>query len=144
MCICFPDGSEAYKGRRHRLPLNVTEVGAERGMSVSGQYLQLYGPDIHPRHCVVAHTEGIVTVTPTSNEAETYVENQRIYETTMLQHDMVVRFGKGFIFRFIDPLFEEVSHQNLNIIVTHVNIKLGFSHCSVLNNNIHNNNLRIA
>src|SRR5207253_3422303 len=60
----------------------------------SGQYLQLFGPNVQPRHCVVAHTDGIVTVTPCSRNAETYVHNQRIFETTILQHGMVVRFGK--------------------------------------------------
>ena len=86
----------------------MTEVGAQRSMAVSGQYLQLYAPDIYPRHCVIAHTDGIVTVTPTSKEADTYVENQRIHETTLLQHGMVVRFGKSSAFRFIEPRFEEV------------------------------------
>lgn len=38
-----------------------------------------------PRHCVIAHTEGIVTVTPCSREAETFVNGQRIFETTILQ-----------------------------------------------------------
>ena len=70
---------------------------------------QLHGPDIFPRHCVFAHTEGIVTVTPTHKDAETFVDNQRIYETTMLQHGMTVRFGKGHLFRLIDPNCENVS-----------------------------------
>ena len=60
-----------------------------------------------PRHCVIAHTEGIVTVTPTSREAETYVERQRIYETTMLKHGMTVQFGKSYAYRFCDPKFED-------------------------------------
>lgn len=97
--------------------MNVTEVGSERGMSPSGQYLQLFGPNVQPRHCVIANTEGIVTVTPCSRDAETYVNGQRIYETTILQHGMVVRFGKIHCFRFIDPVVDEVCfdffHLNL-------------------------------
>ncbi len=69
---------------------------------------QLYGPDIHPRHCVIAHTDGVVTVTPTSRDAETYVGGHRCYETTLLQHGVIVRFGKGNIFRFLNPAVEEV------------------------------------
>ncbi|XP_048258365.1 afadin-like [Haliotis rufescens] len=95
------------KTKRHLLPLNVTEVGSERSVSNSSQYLQLLGNDIKPRHCVIAHTEGIVTVTPTSRDAETYVEHQRIYETTMLKDGMSVQFGKAFVFRFCDPRFDE-------------------------------------
>ena len=80
--------------KKHRLQLDVTEVGGERppsagpGGSSSGggsQSLQLFGPNIQPRHCVMAHTGGIVTVTPCSRDAETYVNGQRIYETTILQ-----------------------------------------------------------
>ena len=105
-----PDGTELpYKPKRHRLQLNVTEVGSERRSTQGGQYLQLHAPDIHPRHAVMAHTEGIVTVTPNNPKAETYVDNNRIFETTMLQHGMTVRFGHNFAFRFCDPVFEEVS-----------------------------------
>ncbi len=51
--------------------------------------------------------EGVVTITPTSPEAETYVNDQRIYETTMLQHGTVVRFGRHHTFRFCDPQDED-------------------------------------
>ena len=51
--------------------------------------------------------EGVVTVTPTSPESETYVNGQRIYETTMLQHGAVVRFGRHHCFRFCDPEVED-------------------------------------
>ena len=74
--------------------------------------LQLHGPNVEPRHCVIAHTIGIVTVTPTSPNAETYVNGQRIQETTLLQHGMTVVFGKTNGFRFFDPLWEEVCIEN--------------------------------
>ncbi|XP_053396807.1 afadin-like isoform X3 [Mercenaria mercenaria] len=102
-----PDGTENLKGKVHRLHLDVTEVGREKSVSTSGQYLQLFGPNIQPRHCVIAHTSGIVTVTPTSRESETYVNNQRVHETTLLQHGMTVKFGKQNAFRFFDPSWEE-------------------------------------
>lgn len=82
------DGSEICGGaaKRHRLHPNVTEVGCERNSSqTQSQYLQLFGPNILPRHCVIANTEGIVTVTPCSRDSETYVNGQRIYETTILR-----------------------------------------------------------
>ncbi|XP_053376933.1 afadin-like [Mercenaria mercenaria] len=68
--------------------------------------LKLFGPNIQLRHCVIAHTSGIVTVTPTSRESETYVNNQRVHETTLLQHGMTVKFGKQNAFRFFDPSWE--------------------------------------
>ena len=37
-------------------------------------------------------------------EAETYVNNQRVFETTILSHGCVLRFGRpGHCFRFVDP-----------------------------------------
>ncbi|XP_078699270.1 afadin-like isoform X5 [Branchiostoma floridae x Branchiostoma belcheri] len=99
-----PDGSEMLKPRLHRLQPNVTEVGSERSSATSGQYLQLFSPNVKPRHCVIANMEGVVTVTPTNHDAETYVNGQRIYETTMLQHNSVVRFGKMHTFRFCEPV----------------------------------------
>lgn len=73
--------------KRYRIHPNVTEVGCERQNQPqsNAQCLQLSGPNIQPRHCVIAHTEGIVTVTPCSRDAETYVNGQRIFETTILK-----------------------------------------------------------
>ncbi|XP_022253021.1 afadin-like isoform X2 [Limulus polyphemus] len=104
-----PDLSEVLHGKPKRYPLfpNVTEVGSERSSSTDGQFLQLLGPSIHPRHCVLAHTDGIVTVTPSSQNAETFVNGSKIFETTILQHGMVVQFGKFHTFRFIDPAKEQ-------------------------------------
>ncbi|XP_014251029.1 afadin isoform X2 [Cimex lectularius] len=105
-----PDGSEIAGGsaKRYKLHPNVTEVGSERGSPHGhGQSLQLFGPNIQPRHCVIAHTEGIVTVTPCSRDAETYVNGQRIYETTILQDGATVKFGRIHNFRFLDPCHEE-------------------------------------
>ncbi|KAL8593983.1 hypothetical protein ACOMHN_045666 [Nucella lapillus] len=94
--------------QKHLLPLNVTEVVRDRPATPGNQFLQLSGPDIHPRHCVIAHTEGIVTVTPTSRDAEIYVEKRRVSETTMLRHGMTIQFGRSHVYKFIDPRFEEI------------------------------------
>ena len=60
---------------------------------------------------MIAHTEGIVTVTPTTRDAEIYVENRLVQETTMLRHGMTIQFGRNHIYKFIDPRFEEVSEM---------------------------------
>ena len=101
------DGSDIHSRlpQRFRLSQNVTEVGADPNLAAHGQALVLPpSPFIHPRHCVVAHTEpGVVTVTPSHPEAETYVNGQRIVETTFLSHGCSVRFGRNHVFRFLDP-----------------------------------------
>lgn len=105
-----PDGTEInhtlqnVMPQRFRLSPNVTEVGSDPAIQ-SGQSLLLPPAQfLHPRHCVITYTDGIVTVTPIHREAETYVNNQRIYETTILGHGSVIRFGRpGHCFRFIDP-----------------------------------------
>ncbi|XP_076466246.1 afadin-like [Babylonia areolata] len=97
--------------QRHLLPLNITEVGREEPVTPTNQFLQLSAPDIRPQHCILAHTEGIVTVTPTVRDAEIFVENRRVTETTMLRHGMTLQFGRHHFFRFLDPRFEEVSKQ---------------------------------
>ncbi|KAK4288929.1 hypothetical protein Pmani_038074 [Petrolisthes manimaculis] len=100
-------------GRQHQLHLNVTEVGTDRSSAhTGGQSLQLFGPNIQPRHCVIAHTEGIVTVTPSFRDAHTFVNGQRIYETTILQHGCIVRFGRIHNFRFIDPQQDDRIRHN--------------------------------
>jgi len=93
-----PEGGES---RVFKLQMSVTEVGSE----VGGGGVQLAG--LLPRHCVIAHTEGVVTVTPCSQQAEVVVNNQRAVETTILQHGATLRFGRS-VWRFIDPNNEPV------------------------------------
>ncbi|XP_053987017.1 uncharacterized protein LOC128880702 isoform X2 [Hylaeus volcanicus] len=111
-----PDGSDVPNGAgtRHRLQPNVTEVGSERPIgpqAVQAQTLTLTGPTVMPRHCVIAFTENIVTLTPCSRDAHTYVNNQRIHQTTILQNGAIVKFGRLHTFRFIDPAPEERIRQ---------------------------------
>ncbi|XP_026295554.1 putative uncharacterized protein DDB_G0282133 isoform X5 [Apis mellifera] len=111
-----PDGSEIPNGAgvRHRLQPNVTEVGSERPIgpqAVQAQTLTLTGPTVMPRHCVIAFTENIVTLTPCSRDAYTYVNNQRIHQTTILQNGAIVKFGRLHTFKFIDPTPDERIRQ---------------------------------
>ena len=46
-----------------------------------------------------------MTVTPCSPAAEVGVNNQRVIETTILQHGATLRFGRS-VWRFIDPAAE--------------------------------------
>lgn len=68
------DGSEVQGDARiYRLPPNVTEVGSDRSLSVSQQSIPLFGPYVHPKHCVIAFMDGVVTITPCSPNAEIQV-----------------------------------------------------------------------
>ncbi|KAJ8680884.1 hypothetical protein QAD02_016671 [Eretmocerus hayati] len=114
-----PDGTEIANGAgiRHRLQPNVTEVGSERPIgpqAVQAQTITLTGPTVMPRHCVIAFTENIVTLTPCSRDAHTYVNNQRIHQTTILQSGAIIKFGRMHTFRFIDPAPEERIRQRLD------------------------------
>ncbi|XP_050433436.1 afadin isoform X2 [Adelges cooleyi] len=110
------DGLEMVNPKRYRIHPNVTEVGCERQNQPqsNAQCLQLSGPNIQSRHCVIAHTEGIVTVTPCSQNAETYVNGQRIFETTILQNGSIVKFGRLHNFRFLDPCYDERPRPRTN------------------------------
>ena len=106
------DGSDIHT--RHpqmfRLTQKVFEVGSDPSIAAhsGGHALVLpASPFIHPRHCVVAHTEpGLITVTPNHPEAEVYVNGQRVAETTFLNQGCTLRFGRNHVFRFLDPAVE--------------------------------------
>ncbi|XP_015773177.1 PREDICTED: afadin-like [Acropora digitifera] len=105
------DGHELdYRGNEHRLPMEVTEVGSEKSMSSGGSYLELFAPHILPRHCVITNMDGIVSVTPTSGDAEVYVDGKRIYESTRLNHGSTIKFGRLHTYKFGDPAYEENSN----------------------------------
>ncbi|XP_064342526.1 afadin isoform X12 [Camelus dromedarius] len=96
-----PDGSDSRdKPKLYRLQLSVTEVGTEK---LEDSCIQLFGSGIQPHHCDLTNMDGVVTVTPRSMDAETYVEGQRISETTVLQSGMKVQFGTSHVFKFVDP-----------------------------------------
>ncbi|XP_028905029.1 afadin isoform X5 [Ornithorhynchus anatinus] len=97
----YEDGSDSRdKPKLYRLQLSVTEVGTEK---FDDNSIQLFGPGIQPHHCDLTNMDGVVTVTPRSIDAETFVEGQQISETTMLQSGMKVQFGSSHVFKFVDP-----------------------------------------
>ncbi|XP_053566893.1 afadin [Bombina bombina] len=107
--IFFPynsDGSDSRdKPKLYRLQLSVTEVGTEK---LEDNSIQLFGPGIQPHHCDLNNMDGVVTVTPRSIEADTYVDGQRITETTMLHSGVKVQFGSSHVFKFVDPNHDQI------------------------------------
>ncbi|KAJ8948414.1 hypothetical protein NQ314_008408 [Rhamnusium bicolor] len=79
--------------------------------SANGIALQLYGPHIQPRHCVITNTDGVTSLTPCHADAHTYVNGQRIHQTTILTHGSLVKFGHSNTYRFLDPAQEDRTRQ---------------------------------
>uniref|UniRef100_A0A4W4G2F3 Afadin n=1 Tax=Electrophorus electricus TaxID=8005 RepID=A0A4W4G2F3_ELEEL len=99
-----PDGSDSRdKPKLYRLQHSVTEVGSERGEDGN---IQLFGPGILPHHCNLMHADGLVTVTPASLDGETFVDGQRISDTTVLRSGMTLQFGAAHVFKFVDPSYD--------------------------------------
>ncbi|XP_068630825.1 afadin isoform X2 [Battus philenor] len=102
-----PDGSALENGRRMRLT-DVLEVGSGNGTA-----LQLYGPSIQPRHCVIAAADGGYNVTPLHADAHVYLNGRRVMHTQRLQHGCLLKFGRVSTFRFVDPAQENLMNRNL-------------------------------
>ncbi|XP_058235012.1 afadin isoform X15 [Hemibagrus wyckioides] len=99
-----PDGSDSRdKPKLYRLQHSVTEVGSDR--SEDGN-IQLFGPGILPHHCDLRHTDGLVTITPVTLDAETFLDGQRISDTTVLRSGMTLQFGAAHVFKFVDPSYD--------------------------------------
>ncbi|XP_072299550.1 afadin isoform X13 [Eucyclogobius newberryi] len=100
-----PDGSDSRdKPKLYRLQHSITEVGSD---CTDDGAIQLLGPGILPHHCNLMHSEGMVTVTPHGPDADTFVDGQRITETTVLRSGSTIQFGSGHVFKFVDPMFDQ-------------------------------------
>ncbi|XP_055713838.1 afadin isoform X17 [Phlebotomus papatasi] len=84
-------------GRRIKLGSEPVEVG-----SANTNTLQLFGPPIQPRHCLISLHEGVCTVTPLHPDALTFVNGHHIQQPTILHNGSVVMFGRVSSYRFVD------------------------------------------
>uniref|UniRef100_A0A8D3CJL5 Afadin n=1 Tax=Scophthalmus maximus TaxID=52904 RepID=A0A8D3CJL5_SCOMX len=100
-----PDGSDSRdKPKLYRLQHSITEVGSD---CTEDGAIQLLGPGILPHHCNLMHSEGMVTVTPHGADADTFVDGQRVTETTVLRPGSTLQFGSAHVFKFVDPMFDQ-------------------------------------
>ncbi|XP_068199339.1 afadin isoform X13 [Antennarius striatus] len=100
-----PDGSDSRdKPKLYRLQHSITEVGSD---CTEDGAIQLLGPGILPHHCNLMHSEGMVTVTPHGPDADTFVDGQRVTETTVLHSGSTLQFGSLHVFKFVDPMFDQ-------------------------------------
>ncbi|XP_005190698.1 afadin isoform X2 [Musca domestica] len=84
-------------GRRIKLGSDPIEVG-----SANTNCLQLFGPSIQARHCLISLVEGVCTVTPLHADALTFVNGHHISQPTILHNGSVVMFGRVASYRFVD------------------------------------------
>uniref|UniRef100_A0A669B7R7 Afadin n=1 Tax=Oreochromis niloticus TaxID=8128 RepID=A0A669B7R7_ORENI len=101
--LCYGSDSRD-KPKLYRLQHSITEVGSD---CTDDGAIQLLGPGILPHHCNLMHSEGMVTVTPHGPDADTFVDGQRIIETTMLRSGSTIQFGSAHVFKFVDPMFDQ-------------------------------------
>ncbi|XP_037305701.2 afadin isoform X15 [Pungitius pungitius] len=100
-----PDGSDSRdKPKLYRLQHSITEVGSD---CTEDGAIQLLGPGILPHHCDLMHSEGMVTVTPSGPDADTFVDGQRLNETAVLRSGSTLQFGSVHVFKFVDPMFDQ-------------------------------------
>lgn len=66
-------------GRRVIMTSEPVEVG-----SANTNALQLFGPSIQPRHCLISLHEGVCTVTPLHADGLTFVNGHHITQPTIL------------------------------------------------------------
>ncbi|XP_068433119.1 afadin isoform X11 [Clinocottus analis] len=99
------DGSDSRdKPKLYRLQHSITEVGSD---CTDDGAIQLLGQGILPHHCNLMHSEGMVTVTPHGPDADTFVDGQRVNETTVLRSGSTLQFGSAHVFKFVDPMFDQ-------------------------------------
>lgn len=59
--------------------------------SANTNQLQLFGPSIQPRHCLISLLEGVCTVTPLHADALTFVNGHHIQQPTILHVSLYSR-----------------------------------------------------
>lgn len=102
------DGRELdYKFSIYRFFMEIIEVGSDKLMFFSSSYLELFVFYILLRYCVIINMDGIVFVERISSDVEIYVDGRRIYELIKFNYGSVIKFGKFYIFKFCDLVFEE-------------------------------------
>ncbi|XP_050088454.1 afadin isoform X1 [Anopheles aquasalis] len=84
-------------GRRVKLGSEPIEVG-----SANTNALQLFGPSIQARHCLISMHDGVCTVTPLHADGTTFVNGHHIQQPTILHNGSVVMFGRVASYRFVD------------------------------------------
>lgn len=92
-------------GRRIKLTTEPIEVG-----SANTNALQLFGPSIQPRHCLISLHEGVCTVTPLHADGLTFVNGHHITQPTIL-HVSHFKYWKVLMWK----LCQKASTDNMQL-----------------------------
>lgn len=95
-------------GRRLKLTTEPVEVG-----SANTNALQLFGPSIQPRHCLISLHEGVCTVTPLHADGLTFVNGHHITQPTIL-HVSSMKFNLSSL-QVAEAAAKFVRHRFSNI-----------------------------
>ncbi|KAM3722401.1 Afadin [Dirofilaria immitis] len=78
------------------LPFGVMGIGSDRsmGLFLDGQY-------VRPRHAVINYQDGIVTITPSDQNAYVEVDGKRISHTVALRDGNVIGIAHKYMFRYL-------------------------------------------
>lgn len=83
--------------------------------SANTNSLQLFGPSIQPRHCLISLVEGVCTVTPLHADALTFVNGHHIGQPTILHvSTLCYRWNAGkLLVQTVknDKLFQRVEYS---------------------------------
>uniref|UniRef100_A0A6M2DRG4 Putative actin filament-binding protein afadin n=1 Tax=Xenopsylla cheopis TaxID=163159 RepID=A0A6M2DRG4_XENCH len=110
-----PHGQQLEGGRRIRVTSEPVEVG-----SASSAGVQIFGPMIQPKHCLIAIQDNVCVVTPLHTDAPTFVNGHRIYQPTILHHGSVVMFGRVASFKYSDSQQDGRLNRHLAISQSHL------------------------
>lgn len=91
-----------YDARVFDIQPNRTIVGSS-STPLSEQYILLYAPRVHPEHCIIDNSDGVVTLTPANADAEVVVDDVPIHQTVFLEHGAFVIIAHSFMFQFNNP-----------------------------------------
>lgn len=80
--------------------------------SANTNQLQLFGPSIQPRHCLISLLEGVCTVTPLHADALTFVNGHHITQPTIL-HVSYLTSNPNTCFGAIDASTKQPSNRPL-------------------------------
>ncbi|CAJ0944381.1 unnamed protein product, partial [Mesorhabditis belari] len=80
----------------------ITEVGCDEALAqFSPQNIILEAVGVKNRHCVITFEEGVVTITPSSQDAHIEVNDHRIIQTAILNDRDVIRLGADCFLRYL-------------------------------------------
>ncbi|CAF2382178.1 unnamed protein product [Rotaria sp. Silwood2] len=110
------DGTDLTTPRVFKIHPNTTYVGRDAKAGIGKQYFFIDGVGIDRDHCTIHNQNGIVTLTP---RGEIWLNGKLVSTPFVLQHGVLVCFGRNSTFRYCDPQFvHKTSVKTSNIIPT--------------------------